>query len=122
MRYATYMNTKQKHLILITLDAPDENYRLCKDGNFRDFSYFGTLRQSFKTYDSIKRALNVSKKIPNSRVVAIPTPAEPNTMYMEASGLIIETYPSPEKEGYVCHKHHKISEYFVNPETEEIEK
>lgn len=117
------MNTKQKHLILITLDAPDENYRLCKDGKFRDFSYFGTLRQSFKTYNSIKLALNISKKIPNSRVVAIPTPTptEPNTMYMEASGLIIETCPS-EKEGYVCHKHHKISEFFVNPETEEIEK
>lgn len=84
---------------------------LSRDGRWRDFAPFGSVRYAVKTYRRTASALPVARKL-RAKVVVVPSD-ESVERYVEAGGKVIERRPVPEKPGYVSVSHASLNNFVV---------
>lgn len=96
-------------MILICKQIGETLWRLCGDGQWRDFALFGTYASCVKQYRYIRAAHRTARKLGGVVVVV------PKGMSVQVDGLVIETLPAPDRPDYVIYKHHKLQE-FIQPD------
>lgn len=75
----------------------DTGARLCRDGCWREFAYFGTSKSCVKVYRTSGWAIRGAERIGNSMVLSLAS-----RMVMDASGEIFESVNGQNKSRGNC--------------------
>jgi hypothetical protein len=103
---STDLSSGDTFMIIIKIND-GKTYRLCNDGRWRDFAWFGSMAGCVKNYHSLGQAKRVARSL-GGAVVRIPI-----GMLQAADGPICELRPSRITPGYVTYVNHKLTEFIV---------